>query len=173
MTPDAHTTIPTPWAKRPSGTEPDATRDAIQRGLTVSLIATPRDRFETCIKDEGLSKVVERNRHNGFDFLPVVERNNGLIVGLIEISPFMRANSIPESIVSELMHPLSEEHLLGAESSILTFVRDADRRRFNFVVSHHQVQLCCFASPNQRANQSVRSPAAARTSRDIRVSHLS
>jgi hypothetical protein len=139
MTPAAHTAIPTPWAKRPSGAEPDATLYAIQRGLTVSLIATPRDRFETCVEHERLSKVVERNRHNGFDFLPVIERNNGLIIGLIEISAFIRANSIAESTVSDLMHPLSEEHLFGAEASILTFVRDADRRRFNFVVSHHQI----------------------------------
>jgi hypothetical protein len=56
------------WATSSIGNEPNVTIEALQKGLTVDLIATKRSSFETCAHDEMLSTVVERNRHNGFDF---------------------------------------------------------------------------------------------------------
>src|SRR2546430_1201698 len=80
----------TPWANRSIGDEPQVTIETLQKGLTVGLIATERANFETCAQDEMLSSVVERNRRNRFDYLPVVAAATSRIVGLIEIAPFMQ-----------------------------------------------------------------------------------
>ena len=127
-----------PWAQMPIRGQPRATVDAFQRGLTVNLIATHRASFETCRQDEILSNVVERNRQKAFDFLPVVEPAGDRIVGMVEIAPYMHAET-PEANIGLLMHPLSEENLLGADASILTFVRDADRQKCRLIVSGHEI----------------------------------
>ena len=44
---------------------------AIQKGLLVTLIATDRSRLTTCGVNEELGIVVEKNRSNDFDYLPV------------------------------------------------------------------------------------------------------
>jgi hypothetical protein len=134
-----------PWASSSIGNEPHVTIEALQKGLTVDLIATKRSNFETCAHDEMLSAVVERNRHNRFDFLPVVEPATGRIVGLIEIAPLMKGE-VADRRVSVMMRPLSEENLLGADASILTFIRDADRQKCRLVVSGHEISgLVCLS----------------------------
>src|SRR5215831_20139680 len=133
-----------PWASSSIGNEPHVTIEALQMGLTVDLIATKRSNFETCAQDEMLSAVVERNRHNRFDFLPVVEAAMCRIVGLIEIAPLMEGGIADR--VSAMMRPLSEENLLGADASILTFIRDADRQKCRLVVSGHEISgLVCLS----------------------------
>jgi hypothetical protein len=77
--------------------------------------------------------------------LPVVEPAAGRIVGLIEIAPLMEGG-IADRRVSAMMRPLSEENLLGADASILTFIRDADRQKCRLVVSGHEISgLVCLS----------------------------
>src|SRR5262249_28051472 len=132
------------WAYSSIGTEPQVTLEALQEGLTVSLIATPRKDFASCAQDEMIATVVEHNRQNRFDFLPVVEapRNAGgssdRIIGIIEIAPYVHEATV-DGNVGEMMRPLSEENLIGADASILAFVRDADRHKFRLVVSGREI----------------------------------
>ena len=131
------------------GDRPQVAIDALQRGLTVNLIATARASFATCALDETLSTVVARNRSAGFDFLPVLEPTTGHIVGLIEIAPFMKGN-FPDARVDTRMRPLSEENLLGADATILMFVRDADRQKCRLIVSEHEISGLVSLSDLQR-----------------------
>jgi hypothetical protein len=87
-----------------------------------------------------LAPVVERNRHHQFDFLPVTEAATGpmKIVGLLEVALYKRS-ATTDALVGEVMRPLSEENLIGADASILAFVRDADRRKCRLVVSGHEI----------------------------------
>jgi hypothetical protein len=134
-----------PWASSSIGNEPHVTIEALQKGLTVDLIATKRSNFEICAHDEMLSTVVARNRNNRFDFLPVIESATGPIVGLIEIAPLMEGG-IADRRVDAMMRPLSKENLLGADASILTFIRDADRQKCRLVVSGHEISgLVCLS----------------------------
>ena len=95
------------WASRTLGADPAETLAAFQGGLTVSLIATERAAFETCAADEPLALVVERNRANAFDFLPVIESAPGKadsgtrIIGLMEIFPFMHGEEPKERFERE------------------------------------------------------------------------
>src|SRR5215813_248436 len=115
------------WANSSMGDDPRITLNTFQSGLTVDLIATRRADFATCLQDEALSSVVERNRHNQFDYLPVLgsggTRKPESIVGLIEIAPFMHGLD-PAGIVRNVMRPLSEDNIIGGDASILAFVRD-------------------------------------------------
>lgn len=117
---------------------------ALQDGLTVSLISTKRINLLTCDADEDLPTVAQRNRANDFDFLPVLEsrgdtdgKSRRTIIGLIEIALFK--DDPPQKVVSEHMQPLSEKNLIGADASILDFVRDADHQRCRLLVSGPEV----------------------------------
>jgi hypothetical protein len=132
--------LPAPWASSAVGDEPEAAMEALQKGLTVGLIATKSECLVTCQQSEPLSIVVERNRSDGFDFLPVIgdptraDDARGKIIGLVEIAPY-RQGDIPDCDIRSVMHPLSEENLIAADASILDFVREADRQRCRLVVS--------------------------------------
>jgi hypothetical protein len=127
----------TSWATGSIGNEPEVTIETLQKGLMVGLIATKRADFETCSPGEMLSTVVDRNRSNHFDFLPVIE-TTGHIVGLIEIAPFMQG-APTDGQVGAMMRPLSEENFIGADASIIDFVRDADHQKCRLVVSERQI----------------------------------
>lgn len=144
-----HAVTQIPWARSSIGDQAHVASETLQKGLTVNLIATKRANFETCAQDEMLSHVVERNRHNGFDFLPVVEPTLNCIAGLIEIAPFMQGE-IVDARVNTLMHPLSEENLLGADASILIFVRNADHHKCRLIVSEHEISGLVSLSDLQR-----------------------
>jgi len=144
---------PAPWASHSIGNEPHVTLEALQAGLTVNLIATARP-FVTCAMVETLAQVVELNRQNQFDFLPVTERAiNGAvsqrIVGLLEIASYRSAATLDGSVAAA-MRFLSEENLIGADASILEFVRDADHRRCRLVVSGNQISGLVTLSDLQR-----------------------
>jgi hypothetical protein len=62
-----------PWAYGSIGKDPGITLETFLKNLMVGLIATKRADFETCIQDEDILTVVDRNRRNRFGFLPVIE----------------------------------------------------------------------------------------------------
>src|SRR5689334_3168064 len=125
-----------PWANASLATDPGAVLKAIEKDLTVSLIATDRSLFETCSIDEKLTSVMERNRQMGFDYLPVTKSSaNDAVVGLIELAPLMKSVVATGQRVREKMCPLSEENLIGADASILDFLRGADSHQCRLVIS--------------------------------------
>jgi hypothetical protein len=133
-----------PWASKALGDDPARMLESIHRGLTVDSIATERAKFETCAADEALAVVIERNRSNAFDFLPVTEPEPGTpatsarIIGLLEIVPYVHGKE-PQGDVRETMRPLSEENLIGADASIITFLRNADHQRCRLVISGPEI----------------------------------
>lgn len=123
------------WASRDAN--PAAILETFQEGLPVQLIATSRAMLATCESGEELAAVVIRNRDNRFDYLPVVEgrdASTGIIVGMMEIAPFM-ADDAPAGLIADHMQPLSEAHLIGADASLLEFIRNADQRPCRLTVS--------------------------------------
>ena len=105
---------------------------SFEEGLPVRLIATLRSEFKTCGPDEELEVVAARNQE-GFDYLPVVEREQ--IIGLLKLVD--RADG--PGLVRHKMDPLSEASLIGADASLLTFVRGADEHGCRLVVSGERI----------------------------------
>ncbi|MEY9189142.1 hypothetical protein [Bradyrhizobium ottawaense] len=109
--------------------------ETLHSGLTVKLIATPRHELRTCTKNEPISEVLEANEAH-FDFIPVVENSSQetRFIGLFHASE-VRKNGDIRGPVSSTFLPLAEEHLIGADASILDFVVWADSRPCRLIVS--------------------------------------
>jgi hypothetical protein len=142
------------WASDSLSDRADALR-SFQNGLSVNLIATPRSLFETCAFDEELVSVIERNRENAFDFLPVTQstsskdKTKSPIIGLIEIAQF-NSTANPRGAVRDYMRPLSEKNLIGADASILKFVRGADHQQCRLIISDTEISGIVSLSDLQR-----------------------
>lgn len=110
--------------------------EALHAGLTVSLISTRREDLMTCVSNETLSDVMERNKEP-YDFLPVIKSGiNGeeRIIGLFHAASFFNVSPL-DGVVGEYFEPLSEDFLIGADASILDFVKTADEKPCRMVVS--------------------------------------
>jgi len=127
-------------------------RDALrsfQEDVPVRLIATPRAEFVVASKTEEVGAVVTRNVA-GYDHFPVVEwaaSDEPLIVGLLDIGGHEARASVP---VSQVMRSLRETDFIGADASLLDFIREADVRPFRFVVSGSAINGLVALSDLQR-----------------------
>jgi len=114
-----------PWARGERNRAGD-TFETLHGGLTVKLISTHRDDLKTCSLDDSLVDVVMHNTEH-YDYLPVTAEKGGRIVGLFHTTgctdQFSPAERVREHCRSQL-----EEHLIGADASILDFVTEADCR---------------------------------------------
>ena len=113
---------------------------ALHAGLTVELISTKRPQLMTCALHEALPVVMARNTE-AYDFLPVVapgDRQQDRIIGLFDAVQFCDEVSV-EGHIEQHYVPLSEEHLMGADASILEFVVDADKRPCRLVISRANI----------------------------------
>lgn len=108
----------------------------LHAGLTVRMIATRRDQFVCCTSRSSLRTVAMMNVEK-FDHMPVVDEVSGSqhVVGVVRLSNFFDSPA-PDVAVGGAMDALGEQHLIGAEASILSFMTDADQRPFRFLVSH-------------------------------------
>lgn len=106
--------------------------ETAHKGLTVNLIATPRERLSTCAPTELLADVYRRYAAR-YDFVPVAHGDD--IVGLLHVGGGLReSNSIGEP-VEQHMERLSDSNLIGADASILDYIRDVRTKPFRLVVS--------------------------------------
>lgn len=110
--------------------------EGLHSGLTVSLIATPRDELMTCGSSEPVADVMARNTEP-YDYLPVLasaEASGGQIIGLF---PALNAFALTshEGNIKEHLIPLSEGYVIGADGSILEFIKDVDERPCRLVIS--------------------------------------
>jgi hypothetical protein len=111
--------------------------ESLHSGLTVGLISTPRDDLTTCTDDDMISSILERNTQTLYDYIPVVGRDSdgkGKIIGLFHAANYV-GKPAPEGRVREYRDPLSEKVLIGADASILDFIKNADETPCRLVVS--------------------------------------
>ena len=123
----------------------------LHRWLPVGLIVTPRSSFRTCRLDETLADVVA-NTVQAFDHLPVVdgvEDAPKTIVGVLDLRSIKSKTNL-QGTVKECMDRLSEQCLIGADASILDFVRKADRQSCRLVVSGSEINGLVTLSDLQR-----------------------
>ena len=140
---------PQRWATAEN--DPHGALAAFQESLPVDLIATARRDFSCCRPGETIAAIIERNNADRYDFLPVFESeaDGETVVGVLEVTQ-VQGKVEPEATVRQYMQPLAEQHLVGADAGILTFIRDADRHPFRFVVSGHQINGLVTLSDLQR-----------------------
>jgi hypothetical protein len=147
---DAASSPPDSQWSRPSNAGPDL-MIALQSSLPVALIATPRGEFCVCRSDEMIAEVIRRN-DQGFDHLPVIDASRSerkRIIGLLELVKFTDGGPA-ESSVRDHTVPLTEDNLIGADASILTFVKSADSNPCRLVLSGAEVTGLVSISDIQR-----------------------
>ena len=109
------------WASSgPAGT---AAFDRVQASLTVDMIMTPRDDLVMCRCDESVAAVVKDNPDR-YSYFPVKDET-GNVLGLLRAEEWFDEEA-PSCPVGEVYEPLSEQHLIGAQESIIAFVSKAD-----------------------------------------------
>ena len=112
--------------------------ETLHSGLAVALIATERGRLTTCSLDEPLSVAVQRSKEKQYDHLPVTNDDGGDIVGLLHTRECAQYASGTER-VKRHFQPLSEGDLIGANASILDFIKDADSKPCRLIVSESEI----------------------------------
>lgn len=106
----------------------------------MGLIATPREDLTTCFSSEKVGEVVKQN--DGFyDFLPVVEAKGSRyrIIGLFPATATRLQGVNEDDLVRSHHFSLSEQFLVGADASILEFIKTADEDPCRLVVSGESI----------------------------------
>lgn len=104
-------------------------------GLPIRLIETPRTDFRTCLTSERVGDVLGRNIES-FDFFPVTKDDDpaAQIIGLFDAAGYVSGEA-DELVIADVMQPITEGVLIGADAPIISFVREADKRACRLVVS--------------------------------------
>lgn len=113
------------------------TVQAVQAGLTVRLIMTPRADLVTCRLTDSIESVVSGNAE-GFSFLPVVD--DARICGLFRAE--QRRDCTPPSkqvLEDESFERLREDHLIGDNAGILDYVATSKEHPTRLVVSGNEI----------------------------------
>ncbi len=116
-------------------TNHDASLDKLQQvqgSLTVDLIMVPRSVFLTCNPSTSASEVRDRNAAK-YSYLPVVDGGDR-VIGLYNAERWFSVRP-PLTLVGSDYLPLSEDILIGADSSIFDFICKADVVSTKLVVS--------------------------------------
>jgi hypothetical protein len=126
------------WANHDSLSH-DSIFEAVHTGLTVRMIMTPRKQLKTCNVNDDISQVVSHNFAR-FDYFPVLETGDdgSSIKGLFHAAHYFDGQ-VPEGIIQHHFMPLTEDHLIGADASILDFIIDADTKPCRLVLAGSQI----------------------------------
>lgn len=116
---------------RPAANLADEMFEALHAGLEVRLIATPREHLKTGRPNEFVADVVRRNTGR---YTPVVDESpSELIIGLFHAAD--RQDGCANVRIREQFRALTEDFIIGGDTPILEFIKDADTRPCRLLVS--------------------------------------
>ena len=99
----------------------------LDRGLTVNLIMTPRDRLQWCASETIVGPDLAKTPYDEFDFLPVFEGAD--IVGLLDRREALSRHGDQGRQARDVMASLGESNVISAHSGVRDFIRPLDRVR--------------------------------------------
>jgi CBS domain-containing protein len=118
------------WAADPLGKKPVSVLEELERNMPVSLIAASP--VISCSPKDTVDAVRSNREVADFDHIPV--RENEDIIGVLN-----RDTDSSNRLVLEAMRPLRESMIISADSSLVNFVAEADKRLFALVVEGQQI----------------------------------
>jgi hypothetical protein len=114
-----------PWAADPISDASVAAVEAIERAVTVDLIATFEPQLKCCAKTDAIVELLADGNYAPFDYLPV--RSNDRIVGLLPVSEFRAASNDPAGLTVEgAMSPLDQSILIASDAGVLRYIEEAE-----------------------------------------------
>ena len=123
-----------PWAGR-TNVGFDAL-ERVQRGLTVESIMTPRSGLMTCQREDSVYEVMSRNTDH-YSCLPVLDEAD-VILGLYMAEKWFDKEAPAQPIGADF-EPLSESLVIGADATIIEFLKTVDERPAKLVVAGFHV----------------------------------
>ena len=108
----------------------------LQNNIPVKLISTPKCDLKKCCEEDIISEIVSANMED-YDNFPVVKTDNvgeERIIGLLNVTN-LKDDKFSSSTVKEKMEPLSEKNLIGADASILNYIKSAKSAECRLLVS--------------------------------------
>jgi hypothetical protein len=87
------------WAADPLREDAITAVDAMERAVTVDLIATFEPKLVCCAPTDKLDDLVTSSNHRPFDYLPV--RTDDRIVGLLPLHEFRNSKTAPAAETAE------------------------------------------------------------------------
>ena len=122
------------WANREPTDSPAFER--VQASLTIEMIMTPRDDLVMCRCDESVAAAVKTNTDR-YSYFPVAD-DTGNVLGLLRAEEWFDKEA-PSCVVGEAYEQLSEQHLIGAQESIIAFISEADTRPVRLVAGRQGI----------------------------------
>jgi hypothetical protein len=107
------------WAAAPLSNGSIAATEAIERAVTVDLIATFTPQLKCCAKTDTIVSLLADSNYAPYDYLPVRSvRSDDRIVGLLPLGRFRVASNDPAGLAAEgAMTQLDQSILITSDSS--------------------------------------------------------
>jgi hypothetical protein len=127
-----------PWASDPISDGSLAAVEAIERAVTVDLIATFEPQLRCCAKTDATVGLLADRNYAPYDYLPV--RSDDRIVGLLPLGEFRTASIDPAGFTAEgVMRPLDQSILITSGSGVLRYIEEAEASPCRLVLRHTQI----------------------------------
>jgi hypothetical protein len=126
------------WGADPLSDGVLAAVEAIERAVTVELIATFEPQLVCCSKTDEMVRLIDDGNYRQFDYLPV--RFKDRIVGLLPLYKFRTAPiGSPGLAVEDAMCALDQSILITAGSGVLRYIEEAKASPCRLVVRDTQI----------------------------------
>ncbi len=126
-----------PWAADPIGHDSVAAVEAMERAVTVDLIATFEPRLRCCAKTDAIVELLADRNYGPYDYLPV--SSDGRIVGLLPLSEFRAGSTDPGLTAEGAMRLLDQSILIASDSGVLRYIEEAEASPCRLVLRHSRI----------------------------------
>jgi hypothetical protein len=126
-----------PWAADPISDRSVAAVEAIERAVTVDLIATFEPHLRCCAKTDAIVGLLADRNYAPYDYLPV--RSDGRTVGLLPLNEFRAASADPGLTAEDGMRLLDQSILITSGSGVLRYIEEAEASPCRLVLRHTRI----------------------------------
>jgi hypothetical protein len=127
-----------PWSADPLAGDSIAVVEAMERAVTVDLIATFEPKLICCTPADKISHLLSESEYSTFDYLPV--QLDGRIVGLLPLCQF-RSQEVPPSVeaAGNAMCALEQAILIASGTGVLRYMEEADESPCRLVMRETRI----------------------------------
>ena len=126
------------WAADPLNDGSISAVEAIEKAITVDLIATFEPQLKCCATTDTIVSLLADTNYAPYDYLPV--GSDDRIVGLLPLGQFRDASNVTAGLAAEgAMSHLDQSILISSGSSVLRYIEEAEASPCRLVLRHTQI----------------------------------
>jgi hypothetical protein len=112
--------------------------EAIERSITVDLIATFEPQLVCCTKTDIIAELKANEKYAPFDYLPV--RSDGLIIGLLPLGGLRAESTDPGMTAEGAMSSLNQSIMTTSSSGVLHYIEEAEASPCRLVLRQTKIE---------------------------------